>query len=193
MTIMAIEPDNNMKPLPLIVLTISLIMLGISAYLTAAMIFLLLNISLLIFCIVYLTIKVNYLFIATVLFVLSEFMDKTYFFLAGGTDIDIICGGLLGIAILMNLIILGTGIYRIFKKKEYLANMMYVLLNIMVIISLYFIAHTYILNYNSITGGVFERTPLYFLYIFLTYLSFILIVLVSRKFAYKYKDVKLLY
>ncbi|MCK4551838.1 MAG: hypothetical protein KAU02_02895 [Tenericutes bacterium] len=188
--LIGIVTHENMKPRPLLMLVLSFIMLVLTVYFNTFIMFLVLNVSLLTFCVVNLTIKLNHFFIATVFIVLSGITKDLYFFFTGGINLDIIWNGLLVIGVLMNLLVFGNGIYRIFKKKEYVSNLLYLLFNIMVYISVTFISKTYIINFNSITRGSFERTSLHFFYTFLTYLIFIAMILLFRKLTHKKKDIK---
>ena len=153
--------------------------------------FLILYSFLLVFCIYKLTIKLNYLFIAASFIVAASFIRKMYYFFTGGNGLDIICGGLLIIGVLINLLVLGSGIYKLFKENEYIANLQYTLLNILVVISLYLISQTYEITFTPTTGGSFVRTPLYFFYAFIAYILFFLMGLMARSLFKKKKDIEI--
>lgn len=186
-----VKSNDNMKPKPLLLIAITIVMLGISPFLPAYILFFCFYIGLIIFTLVKLTIKTNYLYISIVLFVLCEFTDKIFFSLTGTTNLDMLLGILLYIGILINLIILIAGIYRAIKMKDYVPNIVFIITNILIVGLLIIFSKVINYRYSQVDGGIFEFAESYLLYIFATYILLVITILFAKKITYKYKKINL--
>lgn len=180
------------NPKHLLLVAVSLLSLGIVGLFKALYIFIFLYAFLLVYAVVKWVIKTNMLYLATLLMVLVGMVKPLYFYITGSTRLDLLWSIIFYLGVFINLVVLASGIYRASKGKSYIGNILYFIINVMVVGSMGLISLTYTLDYTVANHGQMESTPLYFLYVFLTYLVFYVIVTLSSRVSKdRLTDVKL--
>lgn len=173
--ILGLDKDEK-NPKALLLLALSILTMGLMALFKAWIIFLVLYTFLLFYVVIKLVIKTNYLYAATLLIVMAQILDDLYFFFTGSTNLDLLLGILVYTGMFVNLIVLIAGVYRFIKKSDYLANLLFILFNLLVVAAIYFISRTHTLSYGSM-----EKADGYFMYVFFTWIVFFIIVVLSKR------------
>lgn len=133
--------------------------------------FLLVYISLLIFCIVYLAVRTHILYLTTVALILIDFLDKILFTM----NVDI--GNapfIIAVSLVMVMIILVVinGVINIMKKRDYAPYLAYIVSNLLIVATLYFVLQ--IFEFRS--SGI-QMNENYFFWALLIFLTPSIIVL----------------
>jgi len=170
------ENDNSI----LIILLFSYLVLIIGPLLSPFKMFLFLFLYALVFCGYFLTIKKDFLYISTCLFILLQFFDKLIF-VTIGNNFDIVFMIILTINLLIILTVVIDGIYKIIKKKHYLYNLIYLIINSFILLLMYMFEEVFIYSSN------FSTNENYFIW----YLPIICIPLIVLYLVKKTKIIKL--
>lgn len=184
---------NEKSPKTLIVLAGCILIMSVLPLFKAFVIFIVLYAFLLVFSIVKLVIKSNYVYIATILIIVSQISEQLYFYFTGSTGLALLWSIFLYVGLFVNLVVLLFGVYRLIKKMTYSANVVFVIINVLVVVSMVFISMTYTMNYSAIDGGQMFHADGFFMYIFFTFMVyFIMIVFSGKALRKENKEIKFL-
>lgn len=180
-----IEIWNKYKSLILIVFSLMVFSLVIYYILFEA--FLIVNVLFLVFFLVIAIVKFHYLYLGTALLLSAQVIDETYFYIYGSNSADIICMVFTFLGIFIILVVLIQGVFRIFTKKNFRSNALYLLFSTLVLGSVVFLFLTHSVSAGSI--NVFDKIGIY---IVLNYIILILLtILTSKMLKLESKDVSL--
>ena len=146
-------------------------------FIPAKEIFYLLSISYFVFCLGYLTLKVNYIFLTTAIMVAAQFID-TYMKLQEKTFN--LYSIMIYVVLFVILVVLVSAVVNMIQKKNSESNISFVIINIILIIALVLFGNAFTIN------TVIEKTSGFYIWTFVLYL--IPLVLVNST-----KDFKELY
>lgn len=149
-------------------------------FLSGVVIFFMINILLMAFCIGYLALKKNYLYFTAFVIVAVDFLDKAYFYFTGELSLDLILLIFSSLTFVTILLILIRGIYLHLKNRDSKDHLMFVFVNLLIFLSLFLASKAYIITYNSQVTDSIIKTDLYYLWIFLACLIPSIIVLLTK-------------
>jgi len=177
--------EERRTPKTLVLLTLSILLLGLIGILKAYIVFIVLYTILFAYCLVKLVIKTHVLYVSTLFLILAEVVHQVDYFFTGGSNLNILSWILLGVAIIINIAVFAVAIIKSYQKKEYSEFILFVMFNLLIVGLIFLITKTYTLSYNSINGGSFSTPTAHFVFKFLSFVAFFFVVLLVDKLLHK--------
>ena len=173
--------DERRSPKTLILLTFSMLLLGMIGILKAYIVFIVLYTILFLYCLFKLVIKTHIFYISTLLLILAEVSYQLDYYFTGGSNLTILSWVLFGLAMIINLAVLVAAIIRIRQNKEYASLSLFILFNLLVVGLIFLITNTYSITYTATNGGAFSTPTTHFVFKFLYFVVFFFVVLLGNK------------